>query len=250
MSVRYIQFVMIDRLELIVPQLTPQNPKFWKNRVPKRAKGGSPYVWTIDAHRELALRVHGGHRTPISPAQQHFKIDFTKTRLLTADDLICRVQELFSISASRATALRVAKIDFAADLVGTPVEWFKTYCRVRSKRHTKTYETQEIENEKGVETVIFGKRPDIYRIYNRRAEKRARSGEDLVVMSIFRNTTGPWRILTRVERQCTSRAIPRTLATLGALLENAAKFDPFDRLVCAANTACAPSTEDWTPHAG
>jgi len=235
---------MIDRLELIVPVFTPQQTEFWNRHTTRKpAKRGSPYLWTVDARKDRALSVHYGHRDRIAPAKQHYKIDFTDTRLLTAVDLTSRVHELFRMAPEDAMSLKVARIDFAADLYGTPVEWFKEHSRVHKKRYSKTYEDQQTETVKGITSILFGKAPDQYRIYDRLAEKRANK-KDVVL-----HDWGSKRltlVVTRVERQCNRKVIPNCLSTLGALLDNAVNFDPFKNLVLTA-THSMPSTDTWTP---
>lgn len=61
----------------------------------------------------------------------------------------------------------------------------------------------------------------------------------------------PWdrgsRVVTRIERQTSGAAVPKSLNTLGKLLSNAVTYDPFDRLVCATNSGSPLSTDEWEP---
>jgi hypothetical protein len=235
---------MIDRLELSVPAHFPRNPAFWSKHRPKPASPKLPYETTIDARRSCDLSVHYGHRTHIPAGRRHYKLDFTSTRLLTVDDLISRISSVFALSREQALALKVTRIDFAVDVADIPVQWFKESCRVRHKSKSGTYDTMKSETAKGTTTVSFGGRPDLYRIYNKIAEKRQR-GEEILYTGMF--TGGPVPVVTRIERQCNGRAVPKDLATLGALIDHGGKCDPFQNLVCTVGAKTIPCTEDWLP---
>jgi hypothetical protein len=200
---------------------------------------------TLDADFQLALRVHHNFRVPIAKGRRHLKIDFTDTRLLSADDLLWRLTSLFRIRREDALRFHIARIDFAADVYGVPVEWFRRHCWVKRKRKPQSYEVCKTESSKGsVTSVVFGKRPDLYRIYDRVAEKQER-GAELLYDGMFSGAPVP--TVTRVERQCSGRAIPKDLATLGGLFDHAAAADPFPRLVCTETKDAYVSTEDWKP---
>jgi hypothetical protein len=203
------------------------------------------YAHTLDAGFELAVRVHHNFRVPTAKEKRHLKIDFTDTRLLSAEDLLLRLTSLFRIRREEALQFRIARIDFAADVYGVPVEWFRQHSRVKRKRKPQSYEVCKAESSKGsVTSVVFGKRPDLYRIYDRVAEKQAR-GAELLYGGMFSGASAP--TVTRVERQCSGRAIPKDLATLGGLFEHAAAAEPFPGLVCTKTKDAHVSTEDWKP---
>jgi hypothetical protein len=233
---------MIDRLEIGVPWHTPGNHAFWSTHVQQRASSKSRYRWFIDASREMHVRIYGGHKTPTSSDNRYFKIEFSKMKTLTADDLTSTMQRLFETSHDNILAFRVMRLDFAADVRGVSVEWFKQNCRVRSKRINGAYESPHEEARNRTETLYFGAHTDLYRIYNKVAEKRARGGE----LGFWPWDTGS-RVVTRIERQCTGRAVPKKVSTFGKFLCNAVGCDPFDRLICAENTDIPPSTDDWEP---
>jgi hypothetical protein len=236
---------MIDRLELRVPQDVPKRMENWAKSPVRLAKLGSPYASTLDADSALALRVHYNLRVPVAKDKRHLKVDFTDTRLLSAEDFLLRLLFLFKIQRDEALSLRIARVDFAADIDGVPVSWFKQNCRVKRKRNPRSYEDCKTDTWKGsVTSVEFGKRPDLYRIYDRVAEKRAR-GEEVLYNGMFLGAPPP--TVTRVERQCSGRAIPREVETLGALFEHGADLNPFPNLVCRKSDVDSVSTEDWNP---
>lgn len=234
---------MIDRLEVLVPEEVPKREENWRGSQIRPAKGGTVYAYTLNEDFQLALRVHFNFRVPI--AKRHLKVDFTDTRLMTADDLLWRLTWMFRIGEEQARAFRVQRIDFAADVFGVPVEWFKRHCQVKRKRKTQSYEVCRSETSKGaVTSVVFGKRPDLYRIYDRVAEKLAR-GAELLYPGVELGAPAP--IITRVERQCSGRSIPKAVGSLGALFENAAEIEPFPGLVCRKAEGARISHEDWAP---
>jgi hypothetical protein len=236
---------MIDRLELRIPLDVPKREKNWAKYPRHPAKLNSPYATTVDADTALALRVHFNHRVPIAKDKMHLKVDFTDTRLLSAEDLVWRLMSLFRIQRDEALSFRIARIDFAADIYGVPVEWFKRNCRVKCKRSPRSYEDCKTDSGKGsVTSVEFGKRPELYRIYNKVAERRAH-GVEVLYDGMFSGAPAP--TVTRVERQCSGSAIPREVGTLGALFEHGADVSPFPKLVCRRTGAEFVSTEDWKP---
>src|ERR1035438_9007581 len=88
---------MIDRLEVLVPEDVPKRTEEWRKHRVLPANRSSAYAHTLDADCQLALRVHYNFRIPKARASRHFKIDFTDTRLLSAEDLLWRLARLFQI---------------------------------------------------------------------------------------------------------------------------------------------------------
>jgi hypothetical protein len=177
--------------------------------------------------------------------KRHRKVDFTDTRLLSAGDVLWRLTKFFQIKEEQALSLRVARIDFAADVCGVPMEWFKRHCRVKAKRKSQSYENLKVESSKGaVTSLVFGKRPDLYRVYNRVAEKRER-GADILYAGMFSGALAP--IVTRVERQCSGKAIPQQLSTLSGLFKHGADVDPFPGLICTPTSTDGLADDDWSP---
>jgi hypothetical protein len=235
---------MIDRLELTIPEHTPKVANLWQSHRYRPCSVGSPYQYAVDFRADLALTVHCGHRHAIRQARRHYKLDFTDTRLMSVHDLLWRICSLFDISHDEALTARVVRIDFTADVYGTPIFWFKENARVLRKSRTSSYETILAETKKGVTALVFGKRPDLIRIYNRIAEKRER-GEDVLYSGMASGAPAP--VVTRIERQCSGIKIPAQLARLGQFFANTEDFDPFVNLVLA-ETGAEPGTDDWKPH--
>jgi hypothetical protein len=217
----------------------------WRELELRPAKVGLPYSTTLNADEQFSLRIHYGHRMPTAKEARHSKVDFTDTRLLSADDLLMRLTSLFRVSREQAMSFRVVRIDFTADVYGVPVEWFRQHCRVKRKRKPRSYEVSESETSRGAMTsVIFGKRPDLYRIYDRVAAL-----SEVKRDALFGSGTSsvPLPVVTRVERQCNGKAIPRDLSTLGGLFEHAAEVDPFPALVCRQTNTDRIASDNWPP---
>ncbi len=76
------------------------------------------------------------------------------------------------------------------------------------------------------------------------AEKLAHS-KDILQAGLATGASAP--IVTRVERQCTGKAIPKNLSTLGGLIEHAADADPLPALVCSQTGTDRIAHDNWPP---
>jgi hypothetical protein len=81
--------------------------------------------------------------------------------------------------------------------------------------------------KRGITTLQMGTRNDLYRVYNKVLEQKAKKG---YVFWAGMPPGDPEPVITRVERQCRSTGIPDVLSTVGKLLQNAERFDPFGNL--------------------
>jgi hypothetical protein len=233
---------MIDALELIAPSTLPLNEEFWSRFKEKRkpAHRSLPYSQTIDFRPQISGFVHWDHRHPIAANNRHAKIEFKEVKHLTAIDLVLSVQKLFKLNDSGVKDLKVSRVDFAADVYGVPIEWFSNHARVLYKRLTNRYKPVE-STRKGVTTISFGKRPDLYRIYNK-VEQLRETHRTVVYPGVFNGASAP--VLTRVERQCSGPKVPTAVNTLGKLLLAAEDFDPFQYLVLTGAKGM-PDTTAW-----
>jgi hypothetical protein len=148
----------------------------------------------------------------------------------------------------------IMRIDFAADIPGVSVGWFRDHARFKFKRSERefgqapwgTIGTGEVE------TLNWGKRPNLYRVYNKIREwqvqfrlKQRRKSPDADELE-FEKEFG-WNLtdtLTRIERQCGVRNIPPDCALFGGLKESI-KFNPFDRmeLISSGQKECPSPSE-------
>jgi len=148
---------------------------------------------------------------------------------------------LFLLTESQAADLRVRRVDFAADIAGVSVEWFRMNCRVRNKQTSMEYLASEA-TRRGATTLMFGVRDDLIRIYNKVREMKD-GGKDVLYHGMFLGRPEP--ITTRVERQCRGSKVPAQFQTIGDLFRNADTFDPFSEMELAV-AEDIPDTDSWT----
>jgi hypothetical protein len=232
---------MIDALQISVPQTVNRRPGQWQLFKRRPAPRKSAYDTIIDCRPWLDVIIMHGHRRPTPAIRRHFNLEFKETRHLTAADILSWVRRLFELTESQAKDLRVGRIDFAADIAGVSVDWFRTNCRVRNKQTSKEYLVSEA-SRLGASTLMFGVRDDLIRIYNKVREMKD-TGKD--VLYLGKGLGRPEPIITRVERQCRGSKIPGQLRTLRGLFSNAPGYNPFADLDLAV-AADVPDTDTWT----
>jgi len=143
--------------------------------------------------------------------------------------------------------LGVMRVDFAVDVNGVPLSWFRESVRVSFKRWRAGVTNDPFFSEMGIgniQTLYFGKRPNLIRIYDKMAEyrsayrklKREHKGETIPTFESIYGVPDDDSILTRVERQIGGRIPPR-LATLGDVVRRAPDFKPFEALKIARRAA-------------
>ncbi len=150
---------------------------------------------------------------------------------------------------------RIMRVDFCADIEGVPVSWFHPRTRILYKQlsHKIGSLKSEIISKAGIETISAGRRPNVFRIYDKVAESKVqfrrmvkRCSNDADPLD-FEKEFGfsPESILTRVERQYGGGRIPEEISTFGKLCCAAPQFNPFDVLEITGNTgANLPEPEE------
>jgi len=118
--------------------------------------------------------------------------------------------------------MRLARLDFAVDIPGIPVQWFRNHMCVPRKRQIKVMGINEETPGDGGRTTYFGGGADLIRLYDKETELRSKSFQPA-------DAKGP--DLTRIERQLRSGRIPREMTTLRDLNSNAEDFNPFASVV-------------------
>lgn len=120
---------------------------------------------------------------------------------------------------------RLARVDFAIDVHGIPMEWFRAHARVRGKRCYREHpDTEQPMGHATGMTLYMGGGHDLFRFYDKGAQLLARFGK----VDADANDDVP---TTRIERQLRTSAIPSAISTLEDLRINAPLFNPF-RSVC------------------
>ncbi len=163
------------------------------------------------------------------------------------------IQEVFEIDPNEVSIMR---IDLAVDVEGISVPWFAEHTRVQFKRwlaQLEVIETAAMGNRE-IQTLYFGKRPNIIRIYNKIEEYRmqyrqiVRALEPELPPPTFESCFGVpefGQILTRVERQVAGSRIPAEIATVRDL-QNCDTFNPFANVQFISGGQPEPNPSDYT----
>jgi hypothetical protein len=151
--------------------------------------------------------------------------------------------------------LPLIRIDLAADIPDIPVEYLRRCLRVIRKRKTDEWGiVYEEIGDRQIQYLRFGRSPNLIRVYDKGAERKARFAQMIkhvsrdAEMPTFEQTYGiPEDVtLTRIERQMGGGRIPPELATFGSL-KNAATFDPFAALEIIPTGIPVPDPEKYGP---
>jgi hypothetical protein len=181
------------------------------------------------------------------------KLELIDTGMMTYPGMVNEIERVYECDARR---LEIMRVDTCADIPGVSVQWLQERARVRYKQSIRRFIVEpivmnEIAKSGRVGTVSFGKKPNQLRIYDKIDEllnqyqkmQRQAKGE----LPSFEQCFGyPENfVLTRVERQIAGDQVPAELETVGRLHENAAKFDPFDKLELINGGKPDPNPDDW-----
>ncbi len=164
----------------------------------------------------LSCRYNGNH-----------KLSFLRTATLSLSQITAMTEQIFECDSRN---LRLARVDFAVDLSGVSIDWARTHVRVSRKRvSTNSGGRRYLQSRP---TLYFGCTSDLFRIYDKQAERLSRRGEtrshhDSRVGLVESSAD----CLTRVERQIRRTRIPHEISTLEQLSLNALNFDPFAPLI-------------------
>ena len=138
---------------------------------------------------------------------------------------------------------RLARVDFAIDVHGIPIEWFRAHVRVRGKQRYKEHPAPEqpMGNATGM-TLYMGGRHDLFRFYDKSAQLVARFGPRVGRVDRSAKDDVP---TTRIERQLRTSAIPTAISTLEGLRINASQFDPFKSVSFAPGGTSEPQIRNY-----
>lgn len=151
----------------------------------------------------------------------------------------------------------VMRADLAVDIKGVPVSFFQDAARAAYKRIMKDIEHPNRIvriGRSGVETMTIGARPNLFRVYNKAAEREHQYGllarrakKQGYSIPTYQELYGHPRevLLTRVERQYGGGRLPEELCTVGALYKNAASVDPFAPLQFSVSNRPEPNPDDY-----
>jgi hypothetical protein len=205
--------MMIDALEVRIPsevRLREEWQGLRSNTYPLARR--HHYSNFVDL-RSYGMPLHF-HASCRRSKREHDKVTFVQTSSLTFHDICATLSKLTECDPGLFAIMR---IDFAVDVCLT-VEWFRRFAFVPRKRRYR-----EISSRDGacIETLYFGSRPNFLRIYDKRAQMKAKKN--------FSSLTSLETPLTRVERQCSGPQVPSTVAKV-SYLPNAVSHNPFAQL--------------------
>ena len=239
---------MIDKLELRLPRLTLFQPgvrefmaesRFFRNS--SRAINSARYNWVsdlrpagVDAILHFALK-----RDEQDPHEGEHKLELLDTGTKGYSEIVGVIE---SIIEGPISDLEVMRIDLCADMWGIPIDWFLSRLRVKFKRmghEIGTLKWQHI-GKAGIQTLSSGKRPNIFRAYDKVAEyqeqlrklqrKNSRYADEITLETEF--GIPPNAVITRLEQQIGGNRIPEVIGCFGQL-SRLPEFNPFKRIEIA-----------------
>ena len=242
---------MIDKLEVRVSAGTAFTSRFESLFLTAKFNFSRHYMivadlrpFAYDAILHYACR-HGKER--------NHKVELVDTAGMSHLGMVKAIEEIFAVDANR---LGVMRIDLAVDVPGVSVPWFAEHARIKYKRFLAklgVVETAEM-GDRQIQTLYYGKRPNVFRIYDKLQEYRIQFQRMLrqiasdIAPPTFEQCFGvpeSGHILTRVERQFGGGRIPAELASVGDLVRCAA-FNPFESLELVTGGSPEPSPLDYT----
>jgi hypothetical protein len=242
---------MIDKLEVRVPERARFTKEFDDLFLGLALHSARHYKIVADLRPySYSLILHYGCKRG---DEHNHKLELIDTGVMTLADMMEDIERVFQVEAKKLSVMRV---DFAVDVDGIGVTWFSEHSRVRYKRWLAklgVIDTAAMGNRE-IQTLYFGKRPNLFRIYNKVEEYRAQYQRILrraipgITPPTFEELFGVpefGRIITRVERQIGGGRIPAALATV-ADLRNCADFNPFDALEFISGGRIEPNPNDYT----
>jgi hypothetical protein len=255
---------MIDKVDVRVPSDAPYSRTFnaLYKEIRNDPKGpfrpGRHYLASADLQQyghPVILHTHCLHGK-----RGDHKLELIDTGKMAYSEMVQEITRVFNIPGED---LGLMRLDLAADVPGVPVAWFEQHVRAKFKRWTADIGKYDSEvqfatmGKRGVETVYFGRRPNVFRIYNKIAEFRAQYSQQMALLRRdgvnetdlpgFPETYGypeTGLVLTRVERQI---GAGRTLQQIGKFgnLRDLPFFNPFEALVFIDVGKPQPNPDDY-----
>lgn len=185
--------------------------------------------------------------------ERNHKLELVDTAAMTLAEMAQEIESVFRVDADQ---LAIMRLDLAVDIEGIGVPWFAEHTRVAYKRwlgNLGVIDSTEMGNRE-VQTLYYGKRPNVIRIYNKLEEYRLqyrrmlRSISDDITPPTFEQHFGIPEfgyVLTRVERQMGGGRIPDQLALVRDL-RNCSDVNPFETIEFISGGRAQPNPEDYT----
>lgn len=231
---------------------------------------GGRYALRID------LREYGRHSMlHFGFKHQHnhpHKLELLDTGKMGFSGMLDEITSVFQVDP---LSLEIMRVDFAVDIPGVPVTWFREHVRARLKQWAAgIFVMQESEmGRRELQSFYLGKRPNCFRIYNKlkeqekqyadylssyRKEFRRKSGKEWAKQGTKPEYPPPMsfeemfppiehKVLTRVERQIGGSRLPKPLSTV-ASLKNLDDFNPFAPIEIYGECGPMPTVEEVGLH--
>jgi hypothetical protein len=251
---------MIDKLEIRIPagtQFTSEVESIFHtihgrhSRHYLQALDLRPFGYNAILHYGC---LHGRRSTPEQKGTQgNHKVELIDTNSMSLAEI---VEELEYIFRTPAETLSIMRLDLAVDIDDIGVRWFAEHTRVRYKRWlAKLGIVSAAEMGKNEpQTIYYGKRPNLIRIYDKAEESRMQYRRLLremrrdFVPPTFEQLFGfpeTGKIVTRIERQIGGGRIPSGLATVEQLI-TCAEFNPFDSIEFIVGGCPEPNAANYS----
>jgi hypothetical protein len=174
----------LDKLEFRLPNLLPMRREFSElvlaSKFGERKPAAQPsrnYQSVIDLRPEYPALLHMSNKH--SQKREH-KIEILEVGRQTFDAVVDELSQMFDVdplSDRHEESFGTMRVDLAVDLPGIPVAFFRERTRVEFKRFGsqigKCGEEWQMMGTQGIQTIMSGKRPNCYRVYDKGAKWRA-----------------------------------------------------------------------------
>lgn len=252
---------MIDKLELRVPHSAASGVPFSEELKKHFAEDqGNPrklfqrakfYSSTADLRRfGIPAIIHLESRNGNTPSS---KIELIETAKYSLSEIVAIVQRVFLVNAAK---LEIMRIDLTIDVPGISVQWFQEHMRVKFKQVLAQLGNSEIlrMGRAAIETLYYGKRPNMLRAYDKMAERRetlARASRRCLPhekKKTFEEMFGfadEGQIITRIERQIGNGHVPEEIETIEKCRMNISRFNPFEAVEFLSGASKEPNRNDY-----
>jgi len=166
---------MIDKLDIRVPGPIPYTPEFSGLYAELRNDPKGPFRSSRLYLAVADLRRYGHDaiiHTHCKFGKGDHKIELIDTGTRGFDYLLNEVGRVYQVNPM---GLELIRVDLAADIPRVSVPWFLSHTRAKFKRFHNAgmggFEYQQM-GQKGVQTLYLGRRPNMFRIYDKVAELR------------------------------------------------------------------------------
>jgi hypothetical protein len=246
---------MIDKLDLRIPTDAHWSPAVGKifsydplTPFSTRVRPAQHYEGRTDLRAvgmDAILHVKCRH------GDKHSKLEILDVGQKPYSEIVRLIQGVAVVELDR---LGILRIDLTADVPGVTVPWLRSHTRLKFKRQEREYGQLQYGTVARceVETLTYGSRPNVIRLYNKveecrsqfRRMQRKRSKEADPIDFEREFGLKETDILTRIERQCGGSRIPPEVASFQSL-QSLPDFNPFTSLeIISSQRHSLPSPQE------